>query len=250
MLSAIIITKNEEQMIVECLKSLDFVDEMLVIDNGSIDRTDHLAQKQGAEIFKSDATDYSQLREFGLRCAKGDWVLYIDADERVSLELKQEIITTIKTSSASVFALPRTNYYLGIPMHYGGWGGDYVIRLFRRPALFGWQGELHEQPKFIGNLQKLSQPLIHYSHRDLSSMVNKTLNFTAFEANLRLAAHHPPVTWWRFFRVMLTEFWYRFVILSAWRDGPEGIIDGLFQVFNTFIIYARLWELQYESRRL
>jgi hypothetical protein len=75
-------------------------------------------------------------------------------------------------------------------------------------------------------------------------MVQKTLEFTEYEARLRFEAGHPPVTWWRFFRVMLTEFWHRFIRLSAGRDGIEGIIDGIFQVFNTFIIYARLWEMQ------
>jgi (heptosyl)LPS beta-1,4-glucosyltransferase len=128
-------------------------------------------------------------------------------------------------------------------MHYGGWGNDYVIRLFKKNCLEKWQYPLHEQPVFTGNLQKLKGELVHFSHRDLSSMVQKTLEFTAYEARLRLK-RTSALTWWRFFRVMLTEFWHRFVRLSAGRDGIEGIIDGIFQVFNTFIIYARLWEMQ------
>ena len=78
-------------------------------------------------------------------------------------------------------------------------------------------------------------------------MLAKTLGFTTYEANLRFDAHHPPVVWWRFLRVMATEFWLRFVRLQAFRDGIEGVIAGVFQVFNTFIIYARLWELQHEK---
>ena len=90
---------------------------------------------------------------------------------------------------------------------------------------------------------------MHISHRDLSSMLNKTLDFTTYESGLRLKTNHPLVVPWRIVRVMLTEFWLRFVKLSAWRDGVEGIIDGLFQVFNSFIIYARLWESQNAKSR-
>lgn len=134
-------------------------------------------------------------------------------------------------------------------MRFGGWGGDYVIRLFKSSHLTGWHGVLHEQPSFRGELKKLTSPIIHFSHRDLSSMTDKTLNFTAYEAKLLYESGHPPITWWRFYRMMLTEFWHRFVRLSAWRDGTRGIIDGLFQVFNTFIIYARVWELQQNEGR-
>ena len=77
------------------------------------------------------------------------------------------------------------------------------------------------------------------------SLAKKTIEFTQYEARLKRATNHPPMVWWRFLRVMFTEFWLRFVKLSAWRDGPEGTIDGIFQVFNSFIIYARLWEYQH-----
>jgi (heptosyl)LPS beta-1,4-glucosyltransferase len=249
MLSAIVITKNEEQMITGCLESLSFADEIIVVDSGSTDSTNALAKKTGAKIFKSTGVNYSQFRETGMTAASGDWLLYVDADERVSPELQNEIIATISGSPSDlVFALPRTNIYLGKQMNHGGWGGDSVIRLFHRTALSGWQGVLHEQPVYRGNLKKLSHSLIHHSHRDLESMTDKTLVFTKYEAKLRFDAHHPKMTWWRFFRVMFTEFWHRFISLVAWRDGPRGIIDGLFQVYNTFIIYALLWEMQHESR--
>ena len=129
-------------------------------------------------------------------------------------------------------------------MHHGGWGNDYVIRLFLKKNLTEWKNPLHEEPVFTGELGKLQNSLVHFSHRDLSSMLEKTLGFTNYEAQLRYEANHPRVIWWRFLRVMLTEFWLRFVKLSAWRDRIEGVIDGMFQVFNSFIIYARLWEIQ------
>ncbi len=246
MLSAVIIAKNEEKMIGDCLKSLQFADEVIVADSGSTDRTDFIARQAGAKIVTTKGTDYSQFRNAPLKTVKGDWILYVDADERVTPLLRKEISSLMSQTPNGVgaWAIPRRNIYLGKWMHYGGWGNDYVIRLFKKNCLKKWQYPLHEQPVFTGNLQKLKGELVHFSHRDLSSMVQKTLEFTAYEARLRFEAGHPPMTWWRFFRVMLTEFWHRFVRLSAGRDGIEGIIDGIFQVFNTFIIYARLWEMQ------
>lgn len=245
MLSSIIITKNEQEMIADCLVSLEFSDEILVVDTGNTDLTNSIAIDHGAKIVKSKATDYAGFRNDGLKAAKKDWILYLDADERVTPALRQEIISTLKDPNLNfVYQIPRQNIYLGRTMHYGGWGHDRVIRLFPKELLKHYSGSLHEQPEFLGELKTLTQPMTHFSHRDLSSMLNKTIDFTNFEANLRIQAHHPKMSWWRFLRVMLTEFNLRFIKLSAWKDGKEGIIDGLFQVFNTFIIYARLWELQ------
>lgn len=245
MLSAIIITKNEEQLIKDCLLSVSFVDEIILVDTGNTDSTNEIASSLGARIIKSHGTDYSQFRNAGLKSAQGDWILYVDADERVTPLLKNEIEQIVSSSaSGSAYQIPRRNVYLGKDMHFGGWGNDKVIRLFRRENLKEYRGELHEQPVFDGELETTNYELVHFSHRDLSSMLEKTISFTNYEAQLRISANHPPVVWWRFLRVMFTEAWHRFIKLQAFRDGPEGIIDGLFQVFNSFIIYTRLWELQ------
>ena len=236
-------------MIGECLLSLAFSDEIIVVDSGSIDSTVEIAKSAGAKIVMCREDSYAQRRNVGLKAARGDWILYVDADERITPLLKKEIEQIMSSSdSASVYQLPRKNVYLGKEMHFGGWGNDQVIRLFKKSALQKYEGDLHEQPVFTGELRTTSHELIHYSHRDLASMLDKTLLFTAHEARLRLAANHPRMSWWRFLRVMFTEFWLRFIKFSAWRDGVEGVIDGIFQVFNMFVIYSRLWELQNENR--
>jgi len=245
MLTVVIITKNEEQMIGDCLKSVQFADEVVVVDTGNTDRTNEIARRHKARVVASRGSDYSQFRNDGLKAAKGDWILYVDADERVTPELAREVKAVVsRPVTAVAFAIPRRNVFLGRAMKYGGWGGDYVPRLFFRSVLTGWKNPLHEQPVFSGQLEKMTSHFVHHSHRDLSSMLEKTLGFTSHEAQLRIDAHHPPVVWWRFLRVMGTEFWYRFIKLKAARDGTEGIIDGMFQVYNSFVIYARLWELQ------
>ena len=250
MLSAIVITLNEETMIGDCLLSVKFADEIIVVDSGNTDNTNRIAKINGAKIVRSiPGGGYSQYRNDGLKAAKGDWILYVDADERVTPLLKQEIAQTISSiSKYSAYEIPRRNFYLGHEMFFGGWGNDKVIRLFKRDKLHQYTNTLHEQPEVDGEIGLLKNSLIHFSHRDLESMLDKTLLFTGFESELRLKANHLPVVSWRLIRVMATEFWHRFISLQAWRDGTEGIIDGMFQAFNMFIIYARLWEAQITKR--
>lgn len=236
-------------MIGDCLLSVKFADEIIVVDTGNTDQTNEIAKSSGAKIVASQGTGYAHWRNDGFRHSRGDWVLYVDADERVTPQLRQEIEAIMSDNSAyPVYQIRRRNIFLGKAMHYGGWGGDKVIRLFKRTAFKSYHHQLHEQPEYEGELGTTTAEFVHFSHRDLSSMLEKTLTFTDYEAQLRLEANHPPVVWWRFIRVMWTEFYHRFIKLSAWRDGPEGIIDGLFQVFNSFVIYARLWELQHEKK--
>lgn len=247
-ISAIIIAKNEENMIEDCLKSVAWADEIIVVDSGSEDGTLKIAKKYTNKVIEISSDDFSQLRDKGRKEASGDWLLYVDADERVPAPLKDEILKITQNDEAGgVYAICRNNIYLGKRLKHGGWGDDKVIRLFRKSHLIKWQGRLHEQPEFSGELKYTREPLIHYSHRGLYSMVNKTAFFTGHEAELRWEAHHPPIQVWRIVRVMVTEFWHRFIQLGAVWDGPEGIIDGGFQVFNTFIIYARLWEKQHTT---
>ncbi len=246
MLSTIIITLNEEQMINDCLVSVEFSNEIILVDTGNTDKTNDIAQKYNCRIVKAlPGSGWDNYRNTGIKAAKGDWILFVDADERVTPLLKIEIEQIISSDSQfSAYEIPRRNFYLDKEMLHGGWGQDKVIRLFKKDSLLGYKNKLHEQPQVKGQIGFLSNSFVHFSHRDLESMLNKTLLFTGFESKSRLDAKHPPMAVWRFARVMFTEFWLRFVKLSAWRDGIEGTIDGLFQVFNMFIIYARLWELQ------
>lgn len=236
-------------MIGECLESIKWADEIVLVDSGSTDKTPEIAKKYGAKIIESPAPQprFSEWRNKGLEVvARGDWVLYLDADERVTPQLKKEITSIIHHQSPIIFsfAIPRQNILLGKEMHFGGWSPDYVKRLFKRDKLKRWEGRLHEEPIFEGELGHLKQPMLHITHRDLSSMVEKTRQWSKIEAELLYKAGHPPVVWWRIIRVMLTEFWHRAVKLQGWRDGTVGWIEIIYQMFSRFITYARLWELQ------
>jgi len=245
-ISVVIITRNEEKMIEDCLKSIgDWADEIVIIDDASNDKTIEIAKRYKTKItLLPEKTDFFELRNQGLKKASGDWIFYLDADERLTTDLKKEIKEVINKPAFSAYALPRRDFLLGKELHWGGWWPDYVKRLYQRTKLKGWQGEVHEEPVFEGELSYLKQPMIHITHRDLSSMVEKSKEWSKIEAQLLFKAHHPPLTWWRILRVMVSEFFDRFVKKQAWRDGVIGWIEGLFQVFNKFLIYGQLWEIQ------
>lgn len=246
-LSTIILSKNEEKMIKDCLESVEWTDEIILIDSGSTDKTVEIAKKYGARIISvpPKKLEFAKWRNEGLKAAKSKWVLYVDADERMTPELRQEIKKIMSSRSpASAYQIPRRNFYLGKEVRYGSAWPNYVKRLFLKEKLKRWERRLHEDPVFEGDLDTLKNPLLHYTHRDLSSMIEKTRQWSKIEAELLYQAKHPPVTWWRILRIMLTEFWYRGVRLQGFRDGVVGWIEVTFQMFSRFITYAQLWEMQ------
>ncbi len=253
MLTVIIITKNEEKMISGAIKSAEFADQIIVADGGSTDETLNIAQKLGAKIVEINQKklNFAQWRNQAMEYAEHDWVLYLDADERITKKLKNFLTKSLKLKAKkySAYALPRKNYYLGKRVRHGGSWPDYVIRLFYKPDFIKWEGRLHEQPEFDGKLKKIKPSLKHFTHRDLTSMFEKSIRWTKSEAKLLYQANHPPVVWWRICRMMFTKFWQRIVKQSGWKDGTVGWINSIFEVFNTFMIYARLWEMQQNKKK-
>ncbi|MDD4026871.1 MAG: glycosyltransferase family 2 protein [Candidatus Shapirobacteria bacterium] len=250
-LSIIVLAGNEEQMIVDCLKSCNWTNEIILVAANSTDNTVNLAKKTipSIKIIKTKDEynkNFSKWRNLGYQAATKDWILYIDADERIPLKLKKEIISNInkKNNKISHYDIPRANHYLGKRVHFGGSYPDYVKRLYCKKYFKGYKGILHEEPLIVGFLEHLKSDLLHYTHRDLNSMVNKTLAWTDMEAKALFQNNHPPVVWWRFIRMMLTKIWQRLIIQKMWCDGTVGWISVLFETFDTFLIYARLWEIQ------
>lgn len=239
-LSILVLTRNEEQMIENCLKSAQGLGEVIVVDDCSQDRTLEIVRKYTDRIFIHKMVDFASQRNFALKKARGEWVFYLDADERISPPLREEILSVISCQpGVSAFFIKRRNFFLGREMYL-----DKVHRLFWKRSLQGWRGKIHESPVFAGKTAELKNPLLHLTHRDIFSMLRKTLEWSEIEARMRLKAGHPPVSWWRILRVMLTEFCYQFWGKKIFRFGTAGMIEGIFQVFSLFITYSRLWEMQ------
>lgn len=247
-ISAIILAGNRENIIKGCLKTLTWVDEIIVVGLNVKDNTLEIAKDYKAEIVKGAGQyDFSLWRNQGAKAAKGKWLLYIDTDERITPSLRDEIknkISNIKNKKNGYY-IPRKNYFLG-KLFKTEWP-NYQLRLMKKKALIAWQGKIHETPKITGEVGKLENPLIHLSHRDIESALKNTINWSKLEAELRFKAGHPKMTGLRFIRILLSGFWQQFVKKKVWKNRTEGVIDGIYQMFSLFFTYVRLWEMQQEK---
>lgn len=269
-LSIIIPTKNTEGKIADCLKSVKGMGEIIVLDGGSTDKTVEIAKEAGARIAKQKQGSYAVWRNQGAGLARGDWLFYIDSDERTTLQLREEILQITAGPAAvlppriptrgpflgvpltalpvAAYAIPRRNFVFGKELKHGGWCPDYVLRLIRRDKLVRWEGELHEQPKISGEVGYLKEALIHIKEDNLSDMVVKTNKWSEVEARLLLDSGHPKMAWWRFLRPVATEIFDRLVLKLGFLDGVPGIIFSVYQGYSVFMRYAKLWEMQRRSK--
>jgi glycosyltransferase involved in cell wall biosynthesis len=250
LLSAVILAKNEESMIADCIDSLSFCDEIIVVDDLSEDRTAEIAEKMRARVYSLKEESFDKKRSFGMQKAKGSWVLYIDADERVDDLLRKNIQSQISNAGNKrivAYTLKRKNYYLG---NHEWPVIETLDRLFRKKAFKEWKGVLHETAYYEGEKAELDGFLLHYTHRDLHSMLEKTIQWSSLEAKLRYEAHHPKMSWWRFPRVMFTAFYDSYIKQKGYTVGTVGLIESMFQAFSIFVTYARLWELQNTDKNI
>jgi (heptosyl)LPS beta-1,4-glucosyltransferase len=251
-LTICILAGNEEEMIVDCLNSCQWCPNIILVAANSTDRTIDLAQKTVPNLKLITTHDeynknFSKWRNLGFKACQTTWLLYVDADERITPPLAQEIKQIIANKNpppVNFYAIPRANHFLGQRVRYGGTYPDYVKRLFYLPQFQGFQGILHEEPLVAGQPQLLCSDLLHFTHRNLSSMLQKSLIWTDMEAHALFQSQHPPIVWWRIIRMMLTKFFERLIVQQMWRDGTVGWISAIFETFDTFMIYSRLWELQ------
>ena len=245
-LTAIIIAKDEEKRLPDCLRSISWIENKVLIDNGSTDSTAGLAKEFGVNVFSFIEGSFQDLRNEGLKRAETSWVFYIDADERVTPLLKKEIEKVVADAKCDYYVIPRKNIILGKEMKWGGWWPDYVKRLYKKERLKEWVGDVHEEPVIEGEPGYLKNALIHLKHERLSEMVEKTNLRSEIEAKMIFTAGHPKMSWWRFFRIMISELYLRLIRLQGFRDGVEGVIYSIYQCWSKFLTYAKLWEMQVE----
>ncbi|NCN45660.1 MAG: hypothetical protein COU63_03300 [Candidatus Pacebacteria bacterium CG10_big_fil_rev_8_21_14_0_10_36_11] len=243
-ISAIILTKNEAPMLEVCIKSLHWCDEILVVDNGSIDETVSLAEQLGARVLNFSHPSFARKRNEALKHAKGDWVLYVDADERITPTLAKEILVHIETDSSPVLQFKRQNICYGYELNNGGWENDLVTRAFKKTALKEWTGQIHESPIYDGNAELLHSPLIHLTHRSTEENLIKSANWTKLEAELLFKANEKPVALLTIFRKGIMEFFRRAIFKKGYKDGMAGLIEAVVQGINRMIVYIQVWELQ------
>jgi glycosyltransferase involved in cell wall biosynthesis len=222
-ISAVVLTGDEERHIAACLRSLAWADEQLVLDGGSRDRTVVLARAQGATVQHRPFDDFAAQRQAALGLASCDWVLFVDADERVSTQLADEARVAVTGGPHAAYRVPRRNYIWGRWIRGGGWWPDAQLRLLVRDrASYDRSGPVHELADVQGSVGTLHSALVHYNYDTVGEFVRKQRRYAILDAGGRRRAGERG----RPRRVLsqpVRELWRRYVALGGWRDGRHGL---------------------------
>lgn len=247
-ISVVVTAYDEEQMLGGCLELLDFADEIVVvIDDRTTDTTRKIARRFTSKVFTRRLDTFAAQKNFAINKTVNEWILVVDADERITPALSQEITTTLGGDPAEVgFQIRFVNFFFGRRMRHGGWNENH-IRLVRKSHA-RYAGDIHEQFDPKGPVGQLRQPIWHFTHRRIENMMTKTINYGRVQAAEMQRQGHPPVTKRSFFAVPIKECWFRLVRKRGYRDGIEGIIESIYQGFSLFVVYVMLWQLQRGKR--
>jgi glycosyltransferase involved in cell wall biosynthesis len=225
-LTAIILARDEERNLPACLASVAFADEVLVlVDSATRDHTREIASARGARVEEQPFENFASQRDAGLRHALGTWVLFVDADERVSAPLRDEVSRRIaQPDGCRAFWIPRVNYLMGRQVRHAGWYPDYQLRLLERAhARFDPMRVVHELALVDGPVGHLEAPLVHFNYRSLGEFVRKQERYCRLDAQRWSMTYGRPRA-----RAVLgqpaREFWRRFVTLDGYREGPLGLL--------------------------
>jgi glycosyltransferase involved in cell wall biosynthesis len=245
-LSVLIIAGNEEKNIKDCLESVAWADDVIVVDSESTDATVVISKNYTDKVFVNKWPGFSGQRKFALSKAQNDWVLSIDADERVSPELKDEIIATIKSSgNFDGYYIPRRNYFLDKIIKTCFWYPDYQLRLFKRKSADVVDRKVHEGYFVNGQTSKLNCDIIHFTHQSIHETFSKVNNYTSLNAEERIdgkkvKARHLILN-------PLAAFLNHFISRKGYKDGIYGLMVSLVHSITNALTYMKIWELQHKK---
>jgi glycosyltransferase involved in cell wall biosynthesis len=239
-LSAIVIALNEASNIAGCLDTLAFCDERIVVDSGSADETVRIAQGKGARVISHPFEGFGAQKGFALSLATGEWVLSIDADERVSPELAQEIHRVIAAGAAECYEIPRRSTFCGRLMGRSGWSTDYVLRLFRRDKAYFSADLVHERVVASGTVARLNTPLLHDPVRRLEDALSRMDRYSTAGAE-QLVAAGKRVSFISGISHGLWAFVRLYLLRGGFLDGREGFLLAVANAEGTYYRYMKAW---------
>lgn len=247
-LTVIVPTFNEEENLPECLEGVKWADEILVVDSFSADRTLEIAKAYECRIIQHEYINSATQKNWAIPQATCPWVMIVDADERVSPELRREIEETLGNPIHQGYYIGRLNHFLGFPLRYGGWGPreDKNIRLFMRDKGRYEDKEVHADVIIDGTVGSLKHPFIHYSHRTLDQYFRKMDRYTRWAA-LDIIRKGKPVKWHQFTIRPLGDFFRLYLLKLGFLDGIPGLFIALLSAYYVTVKYARAWEIEKET---
>ncbi len=248
-LSAILITKNEEANMERCLRSVSWVDEIIVVDSESTDKTVEIATSFGAKVFSPTWKGFGPAKQYALDQATGDWILSIDADEEVSFTLKNEILQLLENDPPlDGYNLPRKTQFLGRWILHSGWYPDYVLRLFRRSTGRFTSALVHEKVEVDSKTGRLHNPLMHYSYPSLEDYTRKLDHYSTLGAEEMFKAGRKSSSYCLAIKPFIS-FWRKLILQKGWRDGWEGFLIAYLTSTGTLLKYAKLRLLRIDAEK-
>jgi glycosyltransferase involved in cell wall biosynthesis len=240
-ISVIIITRNEEVNIEDCLKSVKWADEIIIVDAESSDNTIGISQKYTDKIFTHKWEGYAKQKQFALSLAKNEWILSLDADERVTPELKDEIEAGVKDGFDG-FKIPRKNYFLGKHIRGCGWNNDYQLRLFKKSVADVTDSLVHESFVVRGKIGRLENKMTHYSYRNINDAFEKINNYSSLEAQQKFRKKYVrPID---FIIHPASAFFQYFIVRKGFIDGKYGLMVSLLHAMTNLQTYMKMWEMK------
>ena len=242
-LSALVTCGNEEAMIGECLASLWFADEILVVDSFSTDRTLELARPLATRILQHEYVNPAAQKNWAIPQAAHEWVLILDADERVPRELAAEIRQILQDPHHDGYWIRRRNFFMGREIRHGTWRSDKVLRLFRRDRGRYQDKQVHEEIVLPSPPGWCEKRLLHYSYRSLDDFLRKVSRYSTWGAEdacrrgMRGSA-------WRIFGHSVGHFCKSYFLKAGFLDGPEGLIIAFMEGYQGFFKYAKLYQMK------
>lgn len=249
LLSVVVITKNEENRIRRCLESVfDWVDEIVVVDDESSDRTLEIAKEYTQSIFIKKMAVEGVHRNWAYAKARNNWVLSLDADEQVTSDLREELYDILsKDLEYTGFTIPRRNYIGKYWIRYGGWYPSGQLKLFRKDKFKYEEVQVHPRAFLEGKCGHLTKDIIHYSYRDFSDFVDKLNKQTYLEAAKWVDANRP-MKLTRFLRRSVDRFFRSFISKKGYKDGFVGFMVAVFASLYQILSYAKYWEMKQNAK--
>ncbi|MCF8721511.1 glycosyltransferase family 2 protein [Nitrospina gracilis] len=247
MLSVILITKNEAPRIRQCLESVRWADEIVVLDSGSTDGTPDICREYTEQVFDVDWPGFGPQKNRALDRATGDWILSIDADEVVTDALRDEIERTLRKPKYNGYKIPRSSHYVGRRIRHSGWTPDYVVRLMKKGSGGFTNSLVHEKLEIAGKVGRLKNPLIHYSFDTFEDVIDKMNRYSTYNAQMLYEQDRDSSLMeavgrglWAFVRT--------YILKRGFLDGRQGFQLAVSNAEGTYYKYVKLMELHRRKR--
>jgi glycosyltransferase involved in cell wall biosynthesis len=241
-ISAVIITKNEESNIGRCLKSLHWVDEIVVVDSGSTDRTVEICKMYNCKIVETKWLGYGKTKQLAVNSSSNNWILSIDSDEQVSENSVNVIKTLLKNPTYKAYKVQIKSFYLGRMINHSGWGNEFKLRIFNKEFGNYNDSEIHESVMIDGEKPNLKVEFYHYTYPSLEVNMRKLDRYSSLQAK-ELSEKGKKYSLGLIPIFVLNKFLSMYLLKLGFLDGKEGFILASMSSFGVFLKYTKLWKL-------